>query len=72
MKFLFHKEATFGLAICLFLIYEPNGLAYRWWQIKIISIFGRFRIKWACPYGRALRNMKITKRIQGAKDRRAE
>ncbi|MCJ7833163.1 MAG: branched-chain amino acid ABC transporter permease [Deltaproteobacteria bacterium] len=34
MKFLFLKEATFGLAICLFLIYEPNGLAYRWWQIK--------------------------------------
>ncbi len=34
MKFLFIKEAAFGLAICLFLIYEPNGLAYRWWQIK--------------------------------------
>ncbi len=34
MKFLFLKEATFGLAICIFLIYEPNGLAYRWWQIK--------------------------------------
>jgi len=34
MKFLFLKEATFGLAIAVFLIYEPNGLAYRWWQIK--------------------------------------
>ena len=33
-KFLFIKEATFGLAICGFLIFEPNGLAYRWWQIK--------------------------------------
>jgi branched-chain amino acid transport system permease protein len=28
------KDAVFGLAICGFLIYEPNGLAYRWWQIK--------------------------------------
>ncbi len=34
MKFLFLKEAAFGLAIAIFLIYEPNGLAYRWWQIK--------------------------------------
>jgi len=34
MKFLFLKEAAFGLAICLFLMYEPNGMAYRWWQIK--------------------------------------
>jgi len=34
MKFLFLKEAVFGLAIAAFLIYEPNGLAYRWWQIK--------------------------------------
>lgn len=33
-RFLFLKEAIFGLAIALFLIYEPNGLAYRWWQIK--------------------------------------
>lgn len=37
-KVLFHfafiKEMAFGLAICAFLIYEPNGLAYRWWQIK--------------------------------------
>ena len=28
------KDAAFGLAICAFLIYEPNGLAYRWWQVK--------------------------------------
>lgn len=28
------KDAVFGLAICAFLIYEPNGIAYRWWQIK--------------------------------------
>ena len=34
MDFLFIKEAAFGLAICAFMIYEPNGLAYRWWQIK--------------------------------------
>ncbi len=34
MKFLFLKEATFGFAIAAFLIYEPNGLAYRWWQTK--------------------------------------
>jgi len=33
-KFLYVKEAAFGLAIVLFLIYEPNGLSYRWWQIK--------------------------------------
>ena len=33
-KFLFIKEATFGLAIALFLVYEPNGIAYRWWQLK--------------------------------------
>ncbi|WP_352428544.1 branched-chain amino acid ABC transporter permease [Thermoflexus sp.] len=33
-SFLFVKEAAFGLAIVLFLLYEPNGLAYRWWQIK--------------------------------------
>lgn len=33
-SFLFVKEAAFGLAIILFLLYEPNGLAYRWWQIK--------------------------------------
>lgn len=33
-RFLFIKEALFGLAIALFLIYEPNGLAYRWWQLK--------------------------------------
>ncbi len=34
MKINFIKEAAFGLAICGSLIYEPNGLAYRWWQIK--------------------------------------
>jgi len=33
-RFLFIKEALFGLAIALFLIYEPNGIAYRWWQLK--------------------------------------
>ena len=34
MDFLFLKEAAFGLAICAFMIFEPYGLAYRWWQIK--------------------------------------
>ncbi|MEW6333531.1 MAG: branched-chain amino acid ABC transporter permease [Thermodesulfobacteriota bacterium] len=34
VDFLFIKESAFGLAICLFLIFEPNGLAYRWWQAK--------------------------------------
>jgi branched-chain amino acid transport system permease protein len=34
IDFLFIKEAAFGLAICVFLLFEPNGLAYRWWQIK--------------------------------------
>ncbi len=34
VDFLFIKEAAFGLAICVFMIFEPNGLAYRWWQIK--------------------------------------
>ena len=34
MDFLFIKEAAFGLAICVFMIFEPNGLAYRWWQLK--------------------------------------
>jgi branched-chain amino acid transport system permease protein len=34
MDFLFVKEAAFGLAICAFMIFEPNGLAYRWWQSK--------------------------------------
>jgi branched-chain amino acid transport system permease protein len=32
--FAYIKDSAFGLAICAFLIYEPNGLAYRWWQIK--------------------------------------
>jgi len=34
MDFLFIKEAVFGLAICLFIMFEPNGIAYRWQQIK--------------------------------------
>jgi branched-chain amino acid transport system permease protein len=34
MDFAYVKDMAFGLAICAFLIYEPNGLAYRWWQIK--------------------------------------
>jgi len=33
-RFLYVKEAAFGLAIVLFLLYEPRGLAYRWHQIK--------------------------------------
>ena len=33
-KFFLIKESTFGLAICIFLILEPNGLSYRWWQLK--------------------------------------
>jgi branched-chain amino acid transport system permease protein len=34
MDFAYVKDMAFGLAICAFLIYEPNGLAYRWWQAK--------------------------------------
>lgn len=34
IDFAYIKEMAFGLAICAFLIYEPNGLAYRWWQLK--------------------------------------
>jgi branched-chain amino acid transport system permease protein len=34
VDFLFIKEAAFGLAICAFMIFEPKGLAYRWWQLK--------------------------------------
>jgi len=34
MKMMSLKDAVFGLAIVVFLIYEPNGLAYRWWQTK--------------------------------------
>ena len=34
IDFAFIKDAVFGLAICAFLIYEPRGLSYRWWQIK--------------------------------------
>jgi len=33
-KIIFFKEAAFGLAIIFFLIYEPNGLSYRYWQAK--------------------------------------
>jgi branched-chain amino acid transport system permease protein len=33
-KISFFKESAFGLAIIFFLIYEPNGLAYRYWQMK--------------------------------------
>lgn len=28
------RQTSFGLAIILFLVFEPNGLAYRWWQFK--------------------------------------
>ncbi len=34
IDFLYIKEAAFGLAICVFMIFEPKGLAYRWWQMK--------------------------------------
>jgi branched-chain amino acid transport system permease protein len=34
MKINFLKEVCFGLAIVFFLIYEPNGLSYRYWQVK--------------------------------------
>lgn len=33
-KVVFFKDAAFGLAVIFFLIYEPNGMAYRYWQIK--------------------------------------
>jgi len=33
-QFLYIRELLFGVAIVGFLIYEPNGLAYRWWQVK--------------------------------------
>ncbi len=33
-KLIFFKESAFGLAIIFFLIYEPNGLSYRYWQLK--------------------------------------
>ena len=32
--FLYIKEMVFGLAIVVFLLYEPRGLGYRWQQIK--------------------------------------
>ncbi len=31
---IYFKEIAFGLSICAFLIFEPNGIAYRWWQCK--------------------------------------
>jgi len=34
IDFAFLKDMAFGLAICAFLIYEPRGLSYRWWQAK--------------------------------------
>jgi branched-chain amino acid transport system permease protein len=34
IDFAYIKDSAFGLAICAFLIYEPNGIAYRWWQAK--------------------------------------
>jgi branched-chain amino acid transport system permease protein len=34
VDFAYIKDAAFGLAIAGFVIYEPNGIAYRWWQIK--------------------------------------
>ncbi len=34
MDFLFIKEAAFGLAICIFMIFQPYGLSYRWQQLK--------------------------------------
>ncbi len=33
-KVIFFREAAFGLAIIFFLMYEPNGLSYRYWQLK--------------------------------------
>jgi branched-chain amino acid transport system permease protein len=33
-KIIFFKESAFGLAIIFFLMYEPNGLSYRYWQLK--------------------------------------
>ncbi|MCL0089341.1 branched-chain amino acid ABC transporter permease [Dehalococcoidia bacterium] len=32
--FLYIRYLIYGLAIIGFLIYEPNGLSYRWWQFK--------------------------------------
>jgi len=34
VNFAYIKDMAFGLAICAFLIYEPRGLSYRWWQVK--------------------------------------
>ncbi len=30
----YFRQMAFGLSIILFLIFEPNGLSYRWWQFK--------------------------------------
>ena len=35
----FIKEASIGLVIILFLIFEPNGLAYRWGQIRACLLY---------------------------------
>lgn len=43
-KFLYLKDVFFGLIIILFLIFEPNGLAYRWWRVK------RYIWLWPFPY----------------------
>ena len=33
-KFAYIRDIIFGLSICVFLLLEPRGLAYRWQQIK--------------------------------------
>jgi branched-chain amino acid transport system permease protein len=33
-KVLYFREAAVGLAIIFFVIYEPNGISYRYWQLK--------------------------------------
>jgi len=33
-KTIFVKESVLGLAIIFFLLYEPKGLSYRYWQLK--------------------------------------
>jgi branched-chain amino acid transport system permease protein len=52
-KFLYVKEAAFGLAIALFLIFEPNGLSYRWWQLK--NYFNLW------PFGSKIRNKAMAR-----------
>ena len=34
LKSAYIKDVVFGLSICIFLLLEPKGLAYRWQQIK--------------------------------------